>query len=160
MKIRAAVVHRQADRAGHELCCPSRHRDRERPVAERASRLSCGGPRLDPLFHSAIGSDPQSLQVAVTLPHRRARYRQRVHDLLDGAILLKIGASYLADSVPANHPHKPFPAHRGQGTDAHTSRQKRSELNPKIALQGGSIAREFTTRIARKRVLCPVWGSA
>src|SRR5258707_7704932 len=32
---------------------------------------------------------------------------QRPHDLFDGATLLKIGATYLADQVHANHPHKP-----------------------------------------------------
>ena len=54
------------------------------------------------------------LVAADDLAHRRARYRQRPHDLLDGAVLLKIGASYLADLVHANHPPKPFPAHQGQ----------------------------------------------
>jgi hypothetical protein len=48
------------------------------------------------------------------LAHRRARYRQRPHDLLDGAMLLKIGASYLANLVHANHPLKSFPALQSQ----------------------------------------------
>ena len=48
------------------------------------------------------------------LAYRRARHRKNPHDLLDGAVLLKIGASYLADLVHANHPLKPFPAQQGQ----------------------------------------------
>ena len=47
------------------------------------------------------------LVAADHLAHRRARHRQRAHDLLDGAMLLKIGAPYLTDQVHANHPHKP-----------------------------------------------------
>ena len=48
------------------------------------------------------------------LAYRRARYQKRAHDLLDGAVLLEIGAPYLADLVHANHPHQPFPADQGQ----------------------------------------------
>src|ERR1019366_8670131 len=48
-----------------------------------------------------------SLVAADDLAHRRARYRQRAHDLLDGALLLKIGTSYLANQVHANHPPSP-----------------------------------------------------
>src|SRR3974390_2417075 len=44
------------------------------------------------------------LVAAEHLAHRRARYLQGAHDLLDGAVLLKIGASYLADQVHTNHP--------------------------------------------------------
>ena len=33
---------------------------------------------------------------------------------LIGAMLLEIGASYLADLVHANHPPQPFPAEQGQ----------------------------------------------
>src|SRR5260221_12654449 len=47
------------------------------------------------------------LVAADDLAHRRARHRQRPHDLFDGATLLKIGATYLADQVHANHRHKP-----------------------------------------------------
>jgi len=46
--------------------------------------------------------------------HCRARYRQRADDLLDRAVLLKIGTPYLADLVHANHPRQPFPADQGQ----------------------------------------------
>ncbi len=48
------------------------------------------------------------------LAHRRARHRKRANDLLDGAVLLEIGAPNLADLVHANHPHQTFPANRGQ----------------------------------------------
>ena len=45
---------------------------------------------------------------------RAQRSQQRAHDLLDRALLLKIGATYLPDLVHANHPHQPFPADEGQ----------------------------------------------
>jgi hypothetical protein len=35
----STAVHRQADRAGQELCCSGRYRHRERAVAER---VACG----------------------------------------------------------------------------------------------------------------------
>jgi len=74
---------------------------------------------LDPVAKPGRGLNyPRVLELsfvaADNLAHRRARYRQRAHDLLDGAMLLKIGASYQADKVHANHPQKPFPAPQGQ----------------------------------------------
>jgi hypothetical protein len=60
------------------------------------------------------GTDISSAATTAVDTHRRARYRQRPYDLLDGAVLLKIGASYLPDLVHANHPLKSFPAPQGQ----------------------------------------------
>src|ERR1700682_6737396 len=67
---------------------------------------------LDPVAKLRRGLDfPRvfelSLVAANDLAHRRARYQQRAHDLLDGALLLKIGTSYLANQVHANHPPSP-----------------------------------------------------
>jgi hypothetical protein len=64
------------------------------------------------------------LVAAYDLAHRPARHRQGAHNLLDRAVLLKIGAAYLADQVHADHPHKSFQAIKGQRKDADTSRQK------------------------------------
>ena len=85
------------------------------------------------------------------LAHRRARYRQRSHDLLDRPVMLKIRAPYLANHVHANHPQKPFPADtRQKEGDADTQRQRGSQLDAKTAPQGVTIAREFTVRAAWK----------
>jgi hypothetical protein len=74
------------------------------------------------------------------LAHRRARYRQRPHDLLDGTMLLKICASNLADLLHANHPQSPFRPSRAKGKDADTTRQKGSELDAKIPLRGALLS--------------------
>ena len=74
------------------------------------------------------------------LAHRRARYRQRPHDLLDGTMLLKIGASNLADLLHANHPQSPSRPSRAKGKDADTTRQKGSELDAKIPLRGSLLS--------------------
>ena len=65
-------------------------------------------------------------------------------------MLLKIGASNLSDLLHANHPPKPFPAHRAKGKDADTTRQKGSELDAKIPPQGVIIVRNF----AREPINC------
>src|ERR1700680_1091819 len=67
---------------------------------------------LDPVAKLRRGLDsPRVLELSLVaaddLAPRRARYQQRAHDLLDGAVLLKIGTSYLADQVHANHPPSP-----------------------------------------------------
>src|SRR5467141_1071235 len=49
--------------------------------------------------HDLAGLGAQPRTPSVDLAHYRARYRQRAHDLLDGALLLKVGASYLPDLV-------------------------------------------------------------
>src|SRR5208282_1083061 len=85
------------------------------------------------------------------LAHRRARYRQRPHDLLDGAMLLKIGASDLANLLHANHSPKPFPAQRAKGKDADTPRQKGSDLNAKIPLRGSVLQAILHARSAPVR---------
>jgi len=79
------------------------------------------------------------------LAHRRARHRQRPHDLLDGPRLLEIGATYLADQVHADHPRTPFPTTTGQKEGTLTQRQRGSRLDAKTAPQGVTIAREFTS---------------
>ena len=73
---------------------------------------------LDPFAELRRGLNPPrvlelGLVAADDLAHRRARHRQRAHDLLDRAVLLKIGASYLADLVHANHPHQALPGPSG-----------------------------------------------
>src|SRR5476649_2205666 len=67
---------------------------------------------LDPVAKLRRGlNSPRVLELSLVaaddFAHRRARYRQGAHDLLDRAVLLKIGASYLADQVHANHPPSP-----------------------------------------------------
>ena len=42
---RKSSVHRQADRAGHELRGPGRHRHREHPPAQRAARIAAAADR-------------------------------------------------------------------------------------------------------------------
>ena len=64
---------------------------------------------------------------------------KRPHDLLDRAVLLKIGAPYLADHVHANHPHNPSRPIRAKGKDADTTRQKGSELDAKSPLRGSIL---------------------
>src|SRR5271166_6658374 len=73
------------------------------------------------------------------LAHRRARNRQRAHDLLDRPVLLKIGATYLADQVHANHPHKSFQADQGQRKDADTTRQRGRNWTRKSPLRGSLL---------------------
>ena len=59
-------------------------------------------------------------------------------------MLLKIGASYLADLVHANHPHKPFPATQAKGKDADTN-VRGVGIGRENPPQGVTIAREFAT---------------
>ena len=72
------------------------------------------GQNLDPLaqlgrrLHAALILELGRL-TADDLAHRRARHRQRPHDLLDRTSLLEIGATYLANLVHANHPPKALP---------------------------------------------------
>ena len=65
-------VHRQADRAGHELRCPGRHRHREHPPAQRAARIP---PTADRDCRRAQGHRPPAQALDV---QRGPRYACRV----------------------------------------------------------------------------------
>src|SRR5271154_1021630 len=87
------------------------------------------GQNLDPLaklrrrLHAALVLEHRLLP-ADHPANRRPRHPKRTHDLLDGPVLLEMGAPNLADLVHANHPPKPFPAAQGskEGTLAHSYR--------------------------------------
>src|SRR5208282_1162315 len=57
---------------------------------------------------------------------------------------LEKSASYWADLVHADHPHKPLPANTGQQKGTLTKRQRGSRLDAKNTPQGVIIASEFT----------------
>src|SRR5207248_7093702 len=78
------------------------------------------------------------------LAHRGARYRQQPHDLLDRTPLLEIGASYLANQIHANHPPIASKAATAQGRKLPHVQKRGLELEAKTALQGVTIASEFT----------------
>jgi hypothetical protein len=65
-------------------------------------------------------------------------------------MLLKIGATYLADQVQANHPHKPSQPVGAKGKDFDTRRQDGSELDAKLPLRG-SLLRDFTVNSGQQR---------
>ena len=86
------------------------------------------GQNLDPLaqlrrgLHTTLVLELGRL-AADHLAHRRARHRQRPHDLLDRPMLIEIGPPYLPDNVHANHPPNTLPSrHRHKGRDADTQR--------------------------------------
>ena len=54
------------------------------------------------------------LLTADDLAHRRARFRKEPNDLLDRAVSLKIGTSYLANQIPGNHALVLFRSTKGQ----------------------------------------------
>src|SRR5208283_5416153 len=66
------------------------------------------------------------------------------NDLLDRQMPLEKSASYWADLVHADHPHKPLPANTGQQKGTLTKRQRGSRLDAKNTPQGVIIASEFT----------------
>ena len=78
------------------------------------------------------------------LAHRRARYRQRPHDLLDRLGAAQNRRVVSGRSGPRQSSPKSFPALRAKGKDADTGRQEGSDLDAKITPQGVVIAREFT----------------
>ena len=69
---RRFVPSRQADRAGHELRRPGRHRDREHAAAQRAARIAAAADRHR---RRAQGHQPLDLRSA-----DRARYAGRIGD--------------------------------------------------------------------------------
>ena len=114
------------------------------------SLASCGRISVRTSIHAPSfgeGCSPRSYLNSVWWPRTTlrtvARYRQRPHDLVDRATLLKIGASNLADLLHANHSPKPFPAQQGQRKNADTTRQEGSELDAKIPLGGDTIVRDL-----------------
>jgi hypothetical protein len=82
------------------------------------------------------------------LANRRPRHRERPHDLLDRALLLEIGAPYLADLVHAKHPRPFFPTTWVQEKDADRQLQRGPLLDAKAAPQGVVIASDFASRLA------------
>src|SRR5271157_4747993 len=97
--------------------------------------------RLNATLIPELGRPP-----ADHLAHRRARNRQRPHNLFDRQMPLEKSASYLSDLVHADHPHKPLPANTGQQKGTLTKRQRGSRLDAKNTPQGVIIASEFTDR--------------
>src|SRR5271166_4753928 len=95
--------------------------------------------RLNATLIPELGRPP-----ADHLAHRRARNRQRPHNLFDRQMPLEKSASYLSDLVHADHPHKPLPANTGQQKGTLTKRQRGSRLDAKNTPQGVIIASEFT----------------
>ena len=89
------------------------------------------------------GHSRSGLVAAHDLAHRPARHRQSAHNLLDRALLLKIGAAYLADQVHANHPRMSFQADQGQRKDADTSRQKGGIIGRENHPTGGHYCKRF-----------------
>src|ERR1700691_2571860 len=85
------------------------------PLRQLGFRLQNLRQRLDPNAELRRGLNvPCILELGPAasdhLANRRPRHRERPHDLLDRALLLEIGAPYLADLVHATHPHPSFPA--------------------------------------------------
>src|SRR5208282_5983158 len=66
---------------------------------------------------------------------------------------LEKSASYWADLVHADHPHKPLPANTGQQKGTLTKRQRGSRLDAKNTPQGVIIASEFTLVHADHRTI-------
>src|SRR5208282_4400056 len=64
---------------------------------------------------------------------------------------LEKSASYWADLVHADHPHKPLPANTGQQKGTLTKRQRGSRLDAKNTPQGVIIASEFTPQSSSDR---------
>src|SRR5271165_2552094 len=107
--------------------------------------------RLNATLIPELGRPP-----ADHLAHRRARNRQRPHNLFDRQMPLEKSASYLSDLVHADHPHKPLPANTGQQKGTLTKRQRGSRLDAKNTPQGVIIASEFTgCSICLASISCP-----
>src|SRR5271165_1414730 len=107
--------------------------------------------RLNATLIPELGRPP-----ADHLAHRRARNRQRPHNLFDRQMPLEKSASYLSDLVHADHPHKPLPANTGQQKGTLTKRQRGSRLDAKNTPQGVIIASEFTSRCCTRLNTSPL----
>src|SRR5271166_537753 len=105
--------------------------------------------RLNATLIPELGRPP-----ADHLAHRRARNRQRPHNLFDRQMPLEKSASYLSDLVHADHPHKPLPANTGQQKGTLTKRQRGSRLDAKNTPQGVIIASEFTVGLVHLHLEC------
>jgi hypothetical protein len=86
------------------------------------------------------------------LANRRPRHRERPHDLLDRALLLEIGAPYLADLVHAKHPRPFFPTTWVQEKDADRQLQ-RGPLKTRSACSASAAP------IRATRSSCPATGT-
>src|SRR3974390_3453100 len=108
---------------------------------------------LDPVAKLRRGLDSPrvlelSLVAAEDLPHRRPRYLQGAHNLLDGAVLLKIGAPYLADQVHANHPPT-LPGPSGPKGRMLTQGVRRGRSWKRYRTSGGQYCARFCSPPAR-----------
>src|SRR6202167_4092722 len=126
------------------------------PLPQLGFRLQNLRQRLDPNAKLRRGLNvPCVLELGPAasdhLANRRPRHRERPHDLLDRALLLEIGAPYLADLVHAKHPHPSFPTTWIKEKDADRQLQRGSLLDAKAAPQGVIIASDFADR----RTGCP-----
>ena len=79
------------------------------------------------------------------LANRRPRHRQRANDLLDRAVLLKIGAPYIADFVHANHHRQPFQADQGQKEERWHNSSKGVGIGRDTPPLGGHYCKRFYT---------------
>ena len=71
-------LHRQADRAGHKFCRPSRHRHREHAAAQRAARIRCSS-RPPPPTCSKSSAARRSIcrPCSIRFPSWRCAYARR-----------------------------------------------------------------------------------